>query len=76
VALGGGRTRPTDGIDHRVGLTDIVGLGEEVGPGHPIAMVHAASDDAADAAMKVLRRAIRVTGQATRIGPVVIEELR
>nr|WP_298683777.1 thymidine phosphorylase [uncultured Dongia sp.] len=76
VALGGGRTRPTDGIDHRVGLTDIVGLGEAIGPEHPIAMVHAASEDAADAAMKVLRRAIRVTGQATRIGPVVIEELR
>lgn len=76
VALGGGRTRPTDGIDHRVGLTEIVGLGEEIGPDRPIAMVHAASDEAAEAAMVVLRRAVRVTGQATKIGSVVIEELR
>ncbi|WP_368413268.1 thymidine phosphorylase [Dongia sp.] len=76
VALGGGRTRPGDGIDHRVGLTEIVGLGEEIGPDRPIAMVHAASDAAAEAAMVVLRRAIRVTGEATKIGPVVIEELR
>jgi thymidine phosphorylase len=59
-----------------VGLTEIVGLGEEIGPDRPIAMVHAASDAAAEAAMVVLRRAIRVTGEATKIGPVVIEELR
>lgn len=76
VALGGGRTRPSDGIDHRVGLTDIVGLGEEIGADRPIAMVHAASDEAAEAAMKVLRRAVRTTGHATKIGPIVIEELR
>lgn len=76
VALGGGRTRPTDGIDHRVGLTDIVGLGEEIGPDRPLAMVHAATEEDAEAAMKVLRRAMRVTGQANKIGPVVIEELR
>ena len=32
VALGGGRTRAEDPIDHSVGLTELAGLGDEVGP--------------------------------------------
>lgn len=76
VALGGGRTRPEDRIDHRVGLTDIVGLGAEIGPDRPIAQIHAADEASAEIAMDRLRRAIRVTGPAGRDGPVVIEELR
>ena len=75
VALGGGRTRPGDGIDHRVGLTQIVGLGEELGPDRSIAWVHAADEESAEAAMKTLRRAVRLVGES-RTGPVVIEELR
>lgn len=76
VALGGGRTRPEDSIDHRVGLTEIVGLGAEIGPDRPIALIHAADEASAEIAMDRLRRAVRVTGPAGRTGPVVIEELR
>lgn len=75
VGLGGGRSRPEDRIDHRVGLTEVVGLGEEVGPGRPIAFVHAATDAAAEEAISALRRAIRFSGESA-MGPVVIEELR
>jgi thymidine phosphorylase len=32
LALGGGRRRVEDKIDPRVGLTDMAGIGEEVGP--------------------------------------------
>ena len=35
VALGGGRTREDDPVDHSVGLTDVAAPGEEVGPGRP-----------------------------------------
>ncbi len=38
VALGGGRLRPQDKIDHAVGFTDLVGIGAEVGPDQPFAM--------------------------------------
>jgi len=42
LELGGGRLREDDGIDHAVGLVDVAGLGEEVGPGgRPLAVVHA-----------------------------------
>jgi thymidine phosphorylase len=75
VALGGGRTRPQDSIDHRVGLTDIAGLGAEIGPDRPIALVHAADTASAEIAMERLRRAIRITGVQGRDGPVVIEGL-
>ena len=32
LELGGGRLREDQGIDHAVGLVDVAGLGEEVGP--------------------------------------------
>ncbi|MEZ0223121.1 MAG: thymidine phosphorylase [Alphaproteobacteria bacterium] len=45
VELGGGRSKPTDGIDHSVGLTAIAQIGEEVGQGaKPLAVIHAKDD--------------------------------
>ena len=41
VALGGGRTRPEDSIDHSVGITRLVPVGAEVRAGEPLALVHA-----------------------------------
>lgn len=47
VELGGGRARPTDGIDYSVGLTGVAQIGEEVGAGaRPLATIHA-NDEAA-----------------------------
>lgn len=75
VALGGGRTRPTDSVDHRVGLSEMAGLGEKIGTGRPIALVHAANEVSAASAMERLRRAIRLTGDTPGGQPVVIESL-
>ena len=41
VALGGGRTRETDPVDHAVGLTEVAALGEAVGCDRPLAVLHA-----------------------------------
>jgi thymidine phosphorylase len=60
VALGGGRQRPTDPIDHAVGLTEVKGLGEPVGPEQPFAIVHARSEAAAAAAIGRIRAAVSV----------------
>jgi len=74
VALGGGRTRPQDPIDHAVGLTSLVGLGAPVGPGQPLALVHARSpEEAQEAAARVL--AAYEIGEAPQVGPVVVERL-
>src|SRR4029077_7379855 len=45
-ALGGGRTRPQDAIDHTVGFSGLQPIGAEIRAGEPLALVHARSDDA------------------------------
>jgi thymidine phosphorylase len=60
VALGGGRRRPHDGIDHSVGFTDLAALGDVVGEERPLAIVHASSEDAAETASAALRAAFRI----------------
>jgi len=60
VALGGGRRRPDDVIDPSVGLADVRGVGDEVGPDQPIAMIHARSAADAEAAARTIRAAVTV----------------
>ena len=74
VALGGGRTRPQDTIDHAVGFTDLAGIGSDVGPDRPLAMVHARTDDAAVGAARALRAAYQLDGTASEL-PVIIERM-
>lgn len=71
VMLGGGRGKPTDSIDASVGLTDVVPVGRAVKAGDPLAIVHAASAAAADAADAALRQAIRIEDAAPPAQPVV-----
>jgi thymidine phosphorylase len=77
VALGGGRTRETDPVDHAVGLTEVAAPGERVGPGErPLALVHAADADAAERCADTLRDAY-VLGDAPREPAApVLEALR
>jgi thymidine phosphorylase len=60
VSLGGGRRQADDRIDPRVGLSDVAGIGRRAVAGEPLALVHAANDAAADAAIAALRKAIRI----------------
>ncbi|MEQ9638901.1 MAG: thymidine phosphorylase [Alphaproteobacteria bacterium] len=72
VMLGGGRQRPSDAVDHRVGLTDVVGLGTELSAGDPLALVHAADDAAASAASAAIQGAVEI-GDAPAARSAVIE---
>ncbi|MEE4292254.1 MAG: thymidine phosphorylase, partial [Cycloclasticus sp.] len=62
VRLGGGRLRSDDVIDPRVGLTGLVSLGDSVSPGDLIAVIHAATRDAAAGAEGGVRAAIQIGG--------------
>ena len=55
VALGGGRRRPSDKIDHAVGFDRLQGLGAKVEAGAPLARIHA-RDEASlrDAASRLI----------------------
>jgi thymidine phosphorylase len=71
VNLGGGRRRAGDPIDPAVGFTAVRGLGDAVTKGEPLAIVHAASEDSAAAAIAALRGAIRLADTAPPRQPVV-----
>ena len=76
VALGGGRTRETDPVDHAVGLTEVAAPGETVEPGgRPLALVHAADPEAAARAAESLRAAFTL-GEPAAAPPPVVEVLR
>lgn len=74
VALGGGRVRAGERIDHRVGLSDLAKLGEAVGA-RPLAMVHAADDTAAEIAIAAVQAAYDL-GEDGAAGPLIRERLR
>jgi thymidine phosphorylase len=75
VALGGGRTRAADPIDHAVGLTGLAGLGRRVSKGEPLAFVHARSGDAADSAARAVLSAYVVGDKAPVAGPLIAQRL-
>jgi thymidine phosphorylase len=75
VALGGGRGRADDAIDPSVGLADVVDVGRAVRPGDALCLVHAASETAADAAIVLLRRAIRIGDARPTIPPIILERI-
>jgi thymidine phosphorylase len=74
IALGGGRTRPDDQIDHAVGLTELARIGEPVGAERPLCLVYARDDDSATAAAEAVRRAYRL-GEQPPERPLVYERI-
>jgi thymidine phosphorylase len=49
VAMGGGRVRADQTIDHAVGFTRVAPVGAAVGPDRPLCLVHARTAAQADA---------------------------
>jgi thymidine phosphorylase len=77
VALGGGRRHEAEDVDHAVGLSEVAAPGERVGPAErPLALVHARTEDEADAAVAALRAAFAVGDDAPQSEtPAIIERL-
>ena len=71
VALGGGRTRPQDAIDHAVGFTELAALGEHMTANRPLGFVHARSEDAAEEAGAALRSAYWIGAGEEALAPVI-----
>lgn len=73
VALGGGRTEPSQKIDHSVGLGQILGLGRSVEADTPLARIYAQDEAAADYAEQEVRQSFKLSDTAPEIGPNVAE---
>lgn len=74
VHLGGGREVEGDPVDPSVGLSRVVRLGQSLEQGEPLARVHAASAEAAQAAARAVTAAVRI-GAAPHVGPLVRERI-
>ncbi len=75
VALGGGRRRPGDAVDPAVGFSDVVRIGVSVQQGAPLALVHAASEEAARAAARAVRTAVTLSDRPTHPNRLVLRKL-
>jgi thymidine phosphorylase len=71
VALGGGRTRAADPVDHAVGLTDMVALGDMVEAGQPLALVHARDEAGFAAASGMIAGAVTIGEGGAVVGALV-----
>lgn len=74
VQLGGGRQIESDRIDPRVGLTDVLPLGTKVARGDPIATIHAADEDSAQAAAHAVLLAVTI-GEPVEITDLILERI-
>lgn len=75
VALGGGRTRPQDPIDHAVGIVALAGVGDTVGGDRPLGIVHARSEAGFAMAQRRLREAYRLGEGAPERGVLIAERI-
>jgi thymidine phosphorylase len=74
VHLGGGRLREDDRLDLSVGLSDLLGLGATVARGDPLARIHAATEEAAEAARAAVAGAYTL-GETAAAPDLVLERI-
>jgi thymidine phosphorylase len=75
IELGGGRSRPDDAIDHRVGFDRLLPLGTTVQKGEEIGRVHAASEADAERAIERLVGLYAITPAAPAASPEILTRI-
>lgn len=75
VRLGGGRTKPSDRIDHRVGISDILPLGTRVEAGDAVALVHGASHEDCEREAAYLSALWQLSSEAVPAKPLVLSRM-
>jgi thymidine phosphorylase len=71
INLGGGRRKTSDTLDLTVGFSEFLRLGSKVAAGDTIALVHAADDARAEAAMAELALAIQIGDAPPEPAPAI-----
>jgi thymidine phosphorylase len=75
-ALGGGRRQASDSLDYRVGLSDLVELGQMLTLDTPLAVVHAANESSLLEAERRIRAAVSLSAARAPQAPLVYRKLR
>jgi thymidine phosphorylase len=75
IELGGGRSRPSDAIDHRVGFDRLLPLGTRVEKGNVIGRVHAADESGAARAGERLAALYRIAPDAPGALPDIVTRI-
>jgi pyrimidine-nucleoside phosphorylase len=71
LALGAGRRKVTDAVDHAVGLTGIMKIGERIEKGQPLLTLHANDKGKLSEALSLLEDAFRISS-SRRCPPTLI----
>ena len=74
IELGGGRRVASDRIDHRVGLSGLLGKGATASSATPLCMIHAANEDSFTRAAHLVRKAYAL-GEAPGESPTVLARI-
>jgi pyrimidine-nucleoside phosphorylase len=75
LVLGGGRTRAEDGVDHAVGISDLVSPGREIEKGQPLLTLHS-NDDARHAeALRLLEGAVTISQEPVEAPTLIYERM-
>ena len=73
VELGGGRKNATDGIDHSVGLSQVVGgISEKVEAAQPLALGHAQNEDQANQTIETIRNSYSISDSNVEPNPIIL----
>jgi len=75
IEIGGGRQQLGDELDLAVGICDFPKIGDMVGPDRPLGVVHAASEEDADLAARLIREACTISADQPAERPVIYEKL-
>ena len=75
MQLGGGRRREDDTIDYAVGLSDVAGIGEAVGPERPLCRVHARTETDVEAVQNAVQAAVKICGDTSVTPPLIYERI-
>jgi thymidine phosphorylase len=75
VMLGGGRTAAGAMIDPAVGLTELAGIGEEVGRNRPLCRIHARSQEDAEVASLAIQSAYAIREKPRALRAPVIDRI-
>jgi thymidine phosphorylase len=74
LRLGAGRVKAADGVDHAVGFSDLVKVGERVEIGSVLCVIHANDEAALAAAREMMTKAITV-GDAVGVTAKLIDDV-